>query len=75
MSVEFEVEICALSAYDLQCLEPHDNLVEFMWELEDLGILKYNKYDSIELDDIKEILGLMREFGFKSKLKEIENGN
>ena len=76
MSIEFEVNIHSLSAYDLQCLEPHDNLVEFMWELEDLDILKYNKYDSIIVDDIKDILDMMIVFGFESKIKEIKvNGN
>jgi len=66
-----EIEPFALNGYQLQCLSHQDNLVEFLWCMEDLQIVKNNVYKDITLNDVSEILEVMSLYGMKSKLKEI----
>ena len=67
-----EIEPYGLNGYQLQRLSYQDNLVEFLWCMEDLRIVKNNAYHDITLDDISDILDMMKIHGMKSKLKEIK---
>lgn len=58
-----------LSGYELQVLSYQDNLVEFMWCMEDLRIIPNNVYKDISYDDVKPYLDEMRKHGLKPKLE------
>jgi len=62
-----------LNGYQLQCLAYQDNLVEFLWCMEDLKIVKDNAHREITLEDVSGILAMFEMYGMKSKLKEIRN--